>query len=337
MSIIHKKRIFSRRDKVKSRLPWGILAIAVLVFLCWLLPIEQNNLSAINNIAVLPVFPSTLTPVPRPTREHIGRIVFTCTHGDYNQLCIINADGTGLQRLTSQAANDYYPVFLPQVDNAILFASNRNGPFDLYLLFLNGMKLSQLTNGIGNVVSPSPSPDGRRVVFANRATTGPTSLWVMDVNGSNAHQLYAGPNTIVGAAWSPDGHTIAFAMAVNQPNSYEIFLTDVNGSDVRQIRHGLTGIGGSLDWSPDGKKLFIYAGPQGNKDIYSLDVSTGNVTRLTTSGNNAAASVSPDGNWIAFNSTRTGNANIFIMHMDGSGMRQVTNDLEPDWQPHWAP
>lgn len=335
---MHRKHIFSRRDKARRRLPWGILVLALLLFVCWLIPIEQNSLSAFNGLAALPVFPATFTPVPKPTREHIGTIVFTCTHGDYNQLCLVNADGTGLQRLTSQAANDYYPVYLPQGDNAILFASNRNyGMFDLYLLLLNGMKIAQLTIGIGNIFSPSPSPDGRRVVFANRVNAGPTSLWVMDVNGSNAHQIYEGPNTIVGAAWSPDGHTIAFAMAVNQPNAFEIFLMDVDGSNVRQLTHGLGGIGGSLDWSPDGKKLYIYAGPQGDKDIYSLDASTGAAIRLTNGGNNAAASVSPDGQWLAFNSTRTGNANIFIMHADGSSMRQVTNDLEPDWQPHWAP
>ncbi len=333
----HKKRIFSRRGKRLWRLPWAVLILAFLVFLFWLIPMEQNNTTPLNGLVVLPASLPTYTPMPQPTREHIGKIVFTCTHGDYNQLCLINADGTGEQRLTSQAANDYYPVFLPQGGNAVLFASNRSYSFDLYVLFLDSMKLSQLTYFIGNVVSPSPSPDGRRVAFVNRATNGLATLWVMDVNGSNAHQFYVGTGDIVSAAWSPDGHTIAFAMAVNQPTTYQVFLIDVNGTGLRQLTRGLTGVGGSIDWSLDGKKIYIYAGPQGNKDIYGLDASTGAATRLTNGGNNAAASVSPDGLWLAFNSTRTGNANIFIMHPDGSGIRQVTNDLEPDWQPHWAP
>ena len=44
---------------------------------------------------------ATITRPPPPTKEHIGRIIFTCTRGDYNQLCLVNADGTGYQQLTS--------------------------------------------------------------------------------------------------------------------------------------------------------------------------------------------------------------------------------------------
>ena len=48
--------------------------------------------------------------------------------------------------------------------------------------------------------------------------------------------------------------------------------------------------------------------------------------------------VSPDGQWIAFNSLRNDDqADIYIMRADGSSMRQVTDNPEPDWQPQWEP
>ena len=334
-----RKKIFSRRNNPRLRLPIGLILVAVAVTLCILIPANQINLSSINiSDKALPTPLATFTPPPKPTKEHIGRIIFTCTRGDYNQLCLINADGTGYQQMTKLQANSYYPVYSPK-GGSIVYASNQNdGVFDLYLFVFEGSRLIRLTKFVGNVVSPSFSPDGRTILFANRAAEGPTSLWTVENTGENAKLLYAGPNTIVAADWSPDGKTIAFAMSVDQPGAYEVFLMGADGSNVQQLTRGLKGIGGSLDWSPDGKYLLIYAGPQGNKNIFRIDVEAKTAVQLTKGGNNAACSYSPDGQWIAFNSLRNNDqADIFIMRADGSSMRQVTDNPEPDWQPQWEP
>jgi TolB protein len=198
--------------------------------------------------------------------------------------------------------------------------------------------LLRLTEQIGNVISPTFSPDGSRILFANRAAEGPTSLWTIDNTGENADLLYSGPNTIVAADWAPVGNRIAFAMAVDQPDSYEVFVMNADGTNVQQLTRGLPGIGGSLDWSPDGRQLLLYAGPAGDKNIFLVDVDAQTAAQLTNGGNNAASSFSPDGQWIAFNSLRNNDqADIFIMRPDGTDVRQVTTDPEPDWQPQWEP
>jgi TolB protein len=127
-------------------------------------------------------------------------------------------------------------------------------------------------------------------------------------------------------------------MAADQPDAYEVFLMNADGSNVHQLTRGLPGIGGSIDWSPDGKKLLIYAGPTGDKNVFLVDVAAETAVQLTNGGNNAASSFSPDGQWIAFNSLRNNDqADIFIMRPDGSDLRQVTDNPEPDWQPQWEP
>jgi len=337
----NKRRIFSRRQTParRFRLPISLILVVIAIALCVFIPADPLNLTgADRSDRPTPTPVPTYTPSPVPTKEHIGRIIFTCTRGDYNQLCMINADGTGYLQLTDIEANNYYPVYSP-LGGSVVYASNQNGGvFDLFLFVFEGSRLIQLTEQIGNVVSPSFSPDGSKILFANRASVGPTSLWTIDNTGENANLLYAGPNTIVSADWSPAGHTIAFAMAVDQPDAYEIFLMNEDGSNVRQLTRGLAGIGGSLDWSPDGKYLLIYAGPPGDKNIFRIDVEAQTATQLTNGGNNAACSYSPDGQWIAFNSLRNNDqADIFIMRADGSSMRQVTSDPEPDWQPQWEP
>jgi TolB protein len=335
-----RRNIFNRRNpSPRFRLPLGLILVALVVGLCLLIPASPITFSVLDQTdRALPTALPTLTPPPKPTKEHIGRIIFTCTRGDFNQLCLVNADGTDYRQITDVQAHNYYPVYSP-LGGSIVYASNQNGGvFDLFLFVFEGSRLIRMTKFIGNVVSPSFSPDGKTILFANRAAEGPTSLWTVENTGENGKLLYAGPNTIVGADWSPDGKTIAFAMQVDKPNQYEIFLMGADGSNVRQLTRGLAGIGGSLDWSPDGRYLLIYAGPEGDKNIFRIDVEAKTAIQLTDGGNNAASSYSPDGQWIAFNSLRNNDqADIFIMRADGSGTRQVTNHPEPDWQPHWEP
>jgi serine/threonine protein kinase len=280
--------------------------------------------------------PPTFTPQPRPTAPNGGRIAFTCTRGDYNQLCMINRDGSGLTQLSDMEASNYYPVFTPD-GGSLLFASNRNGPFDLYLLLFGEKQLIQLTDHVGNVISPDYSPDGRRIVFANQAGDGPTSIWMVNADGLNPHLVYAGTNTIVAVAWSPDGEKIAYAMSVGIPQEYEIFTMDTNGKNHFRISQGLKGIGGSIDWSPDSKNLLVYAGAYGDKNIYNIKVADGVYTQITDGGNNAGASYSPDGRYIIFNSLRNNDqADLYIMRVNGENQTQLTNDPEPDWGAVWV-
>jgi TolB protein len=338
----HAVRSLRFRQPRRFRLPVILVVlIAFFVLLALVRPISPQPDAALALTARASLFPlpPTFTLPAQPTEAHGGRIVFTCTRGEINQLCLINADGSGLERLTGQRAHDYYPAFIPQ-GGSLVFASNRGGSFDLYLMLLKDGKLYQLTQGIGNVFSPTFSPDGKMIVFANQPASGPASLWIMESTGRDAHPLYSGVNPIVGADWSPDGRTLAFAMSVDQPDAYEVFLLDLNEIQKapQRVTRGLAGLTGSLDWSPDGKYLLLCAGPAGDKDIFRLEVATGEVIRLTAGGNNAAAAYSPDGQWIAFNSLRNdGQADLFIMEADGTYQRQLTDDPEPDWQPQWEP
>ena len=91
-------------------------------------------------------------------------------------------------------------------------------------------------------------------------------------------------------------------------------------------------------WSPDGKTL-AFVGERNNEfDIYSIPVTGGDETRLTTAkGLDDGPEYSPDGNYIYFNSVRTGLMQIWRMKPDGSGQEQVFNDEYNNWFPHISP
>jgi Tol biopolymer transport system component len=326
-------------------LPVGLIVVLVLLgVFFWLIPTDFLRNSIPINVSIptftpIPIEP-TVTRTPRPVNAHGGSIIFTCTRGQTNHLCLVNADGSGFQQITNAERTDYYPTFDPLTNN-VVFAASYQGGFDLFAVDLKTNNVSQLTYNIGNVFSPSFSPDGQQIVFVNRVGGGPYSLWVSGRNGEFPHSIYTGTNTIVATSWSPSGDRIAFAMAVDQQNSYELFL--LNADDLNQppqrITKGLPGIDGSLVWSPDAKNLLFCAGPDKLKNIYRADINNEIPIQLTSGGfNDAAAAYSPDGQFIVFNSLRNNvNANLYIMRSDGSDEHQLTTDTEPDWQPQWGP
>ena len=91
----------------------------------------------------------------------------------------------------------------------------------------------------------------------------------------------------------------------------------------------------SLDVSPDGKTIaFELIG-----DIYTLPIE-GGAAKLIDGGMafDSQPKFSPDGKWIVFVSDREGSENLWIMHPDGSGVKQVSKDPNSDFtSPSWAP
>ena len=91
----------------------------------------------------------------------------------------------------------------------------------------------------------------------------------------------------------------------------------------------------SLDVSPDGKTIvFELIG-----DIYTLPIEGGKA-KLIDGGLpfDSQPRFSPDGQWIAFLSDREGSENVWIMHPDGTGAKQVSKDPNSEFaSPTWDP
>ena len=91
-------------------------------------------------------------------------------------------------------------------------------------------------------------------------------------------------------------------------------------------------------WAPDGKTLAYCGATQRQlRRLHGLR-SRWAETRLTTAdGKDDGPEYSPDGQYIYFNSERTGAMQIWRMKADGSGQEQVTKDDAENWFPHVSP
>ena len=94
--------------------------------------------------------------------------------------------------------------------------------------------------------------------------------------------------------------------------------------------HGIT---------PDGKMLVYCAERNGEYDIYTIPTAGGNETQLTTAfGLNDGPEYDCDGEYIWFNSVRTGRMQAWRMKADGSEQTQMTFDAHLNtWFPHISP
>jgi len=282
-----------------------------------------------------------------PDAPPVGKIVYVCQYSKRlrrNQICLINADGSGRRVLTPGGSyDDFFPSIVPD-GNAILFASDRTGRYQIYEFNLLNDTLAQLTNFTDkNAYAPTASPDGTLIVFYAWANGEeyPSShnIWLMERDGSNPVQITHRSGGGWDPVWSPDGTRILFASEI--AGVPQLFIMDADGSNVYQVTH-LSGIRGRNDWSPDGVTLSTYIGTQWDRDIYIFDTNGENVRQLTDGLGNLAPSFSPNGRWIVFMSYRDHyrqdlGCEIYIMRVDGSDPRRLTENDICDWQPRWGP
>ena len=84
-------------------------------------------------------------------------------NGNYD-IFIMNADGSGIERITTSPFNDRGPDWSPDGKN-IVFTSDRNGIVNLYYVNLEEMSIKPLTNLLSGASSASWSPDGTKIAF----------------------------------------------------------------------------------------------------------------------------------------------------------------------------
>ena len=100
---------------------------------------------------------------------------------------VMNADGSGLRRLTHNRAYDAEPAWSPD-GRKIAFRSTRNGNRDIYVMNADGSGKRNLTRNPAQDGSPSWSPDGRRIAFVSNRD-GRLEAHVMNADGSGQRSL----------------------------------------------------------------------------------------------------------------------------------------------------
>jgi Tol biopolymer transport system component len=304
--------------------------------------VVRTNNPASTAIELAPVEP---TPIPGVSRIAViarrpsGHIVYTCRSGDRYDICVMNADGSGQRRLTNDATGDLMPM-LSHTGQFVVFSRYvAGGQHEIFRINVDGTGLTQLTNNGAENVQPSLSPDDSRIAFASNygsSETFPFQIWVMSSSGYGQQQItFDGSNA--DAMWSPDGRYISYAST--RGGSLQLWVMSPDGSGPSQITPNKDNIGQRHSWLPDGSGLLIYIGKdkEQNRSLYRVSLN-GTLRQLTVGTDDYSPEVSPDGQWIAFVSSRGGNDEVYVMRLDGSDLQNLTQDTgAKNYQPRWGP
>jgi Tol biopolymer transport system component len=282
-------------------------------------------------------------PVWSPDRRklvfaaHLSRSATPCASYCGKEIFVINADGSGLRRLTRNAVADWAPTWSPDGQKIAWLSRAHGTGADVFVMNADGSDQQNLTPKPGNRGEPRWSPDGRAILFTavppgqSPSPSGwPYSdVYVMNADGSGQRNLTHTPEGgEFDPAWSPDGRHIAFSRLAGPPGEVRIVVMNADGSAKHAVTPKLahTGdgwIGVNAAWSPDGRRIAFDA----HDVIYVVNADESGLRRLTQ--NATFESWSPDGRTIAFGRDN----GIWVMNADGSGQRNLTRD---GWAATWA-
>ena len=185
------------------------------------------------------------------------RIAFESARDGNEEIYVMNADGSGLARLTNNPAWDGGPAWSP--DGArIAFSSNRDGVSEIYVMNTDGTNVARLTSGPGDGW-PAWSPDGTKLAFESYRD-GNWEIYAMNADGSGVTRLTNNPAVDGGPAWSPDGTRIAFQS--NRDGNPQIYVMNADGSGVTRLTNNYDS-DWQPAWSPDGSRIAFTKNVQG--------------------------------------------------------------------------
>src|SRR5262249_11386894 len=136
-------------------------------------------------------------------------------------------------------------------------------------------------------------------------------------------------------SWAPDGRRIAFVS--NRGGSPQIYIMTANGSEARRITFQ-GNYNTTPSWSAPGDLIAFTARDEfGTFDIFTVNVDTGKVIRLTQNqGSNEEPTFSPNGRLIIFSSTRSGESHLYVMTPDGHSQLPLPMDKGSYYTPDWG-
>lgn len=297
--------------------------------------------------------PIKLTNLPG-NQEHRGncwspdgtKMVITSDQSGKNNIYVLNVEPFKPQLfLTNEKADLQFPSF--SADGTKFVYQAKFDDMTLAIQFsdqtakTDKIIFSQPNAAPNSALSPVISPDGTKIAFSNKIE-GNTEICLINADGSNLKNLTNNAAIDASPSFSPDGSEIFFHS--NRDGGFvrsHLFRMNSDGANQTRITNK-DGYEFSPVLAPDGKNL-IFAGDREDGKSRALDIFLLNLENPSDEKNLAVRrfhdtlpAFSPDGKRIVFVSQADGNAEIYLMNSDGSGLLRLTRNTAEDTTPQFS-
>ncbi|MEM1320518.1 MAG: S9 family peptidase [Bacteroidota bacterium] len=259
------------------------------------------------------------------------------------RLWLVNADGSGHQKLTSYEVNEGNPCWSPD-GQRIAFTAGTDEGTEIFVYWLKNGKIARLSQLPSSPSGLRWSPDGRQLAFS------------MFVEGKEL-SLVRPPKRPKGAQWANPPRVTSRLKHESDGGGYlrpgynQYFVLPAEGGTHRQVTDGPYRHSSAPEWGKDGQSLYFSGNRAANWDydfrnseIYKVNLGDGTVTALTDRyGPDEGIAVSPDGRRVAYlgfdDEMQTYQLqHLYVMNADGSGKQRIETGLDRSAaMPIWAP
>ena len=229
-------------------------------------------------------------------------------------------DANAPVQLTSGPGPDSYPSIARNGTIAFLNSRSRN----LLVLYSppDGAPTTLLTDS-SRLWAPAFSPDGKEVVYSRDQPDGLWHLWIIPSEQGPARQITSGKAPEIYPRFAPDGATIFFNTWGGEP--LNIWHVSSQGGAPRPATTPTVGSDAYADVSPDGRSIVFTRTENKISRLYVAPADGTGVPRRILDTPGTVPRWSPNGEWISFSPNRSFSSGVFIVHPDGTGLRQLAH------------
>ena len=317
--------------------------------------------TAPRHIYVKPIGPGEATQLTFSNGDDVtpawspdGRQIAFCrgaASGDNNfiphEIYVLPVDG-GKER---KAAEGWRGVSWSPDGKTLAFAQLPNGAADparesggIFALSLETGQHRTLTTGHRDKV-PIFSPNGRWVAFVREVSSTASDIFVVSSDGGTIRQLTSDRRQIRGCTWTADSREVVFGSSRNAAGG-SLWRVPVTGGPPRPVSATLhDAFDPSI--SREGHRL-VYREEWLDTNLYLIAAKNvrgpapsgfdESIAVVNSTREDHSADFSPDGERIAFVSTRSGNQEIWVARRNGSEAVALTSlRAFRTGSPHWSP